>query len=338
MNLSKQVFNLDRVRFDAIPVGKSHCRFDERELERALKRVIHEATGDEDAPMADPNDRTPDYCPVFVVTIMGQNANDPPRLFRSYGKKKDQCRIWEAARATSAAPTYFPPIHISLPPPGCWYIDGGVKRNNPSEVALEEAREIWKTSRRFIIISIGTGMQETADFIESAEAPEDADGKLSSESRGRPEEWSKQRIQSWITRRVKTVTSKMVSSVRLGGKALASKLPFTDDVAQFSRIPGGLMTLKRFAQELVTLSTNSEDTHNSMSKIANSYDHWLEFPYYRFNVPSGMDKIGLQEWKKQAKIGALTWGYLSRDEVKREVDKCTECLFNPPGFESITPP
>lgn len=34
-------------------------------------------------------------------------------------------------------------------------------------------------------------------------------------------------------------------------------------------------------------------------------------------------------------MGALTNGYLSRDEVKRDVDKCAECLFNPSSFESI---
>jgi len=335
MKLSKRVFNLDRVKLDAVPVGENHCRFDGKELEIALKKVVREAIADEDAPMADPNDRTPDCCPVFVVATMGQNASDPPKLFRSYGKQKDKCRIWEAARATSAAPTYFPPIHIPLPPPGCLYIDGGLKRNNPSEVALEEAQELWKTSRRFLIVSIGTGVQETADFIESPEVPDDGDGTMSSESEGGAEEEPEQRTKSSIGRRVKAVTSKIVSSVGSGAKMLASNLPLADDIAQFTRIPGGLMTLKRFAQELVTLSTNSEDTHNKMSKIANSHDHRLQFPYFRFNVPSGMDKIGLEEWKKQLKMGALTWGYLSRDEVKREVDKCVESLFNPSSFESI---
>jgi len=116
---------------------------------------------------------------------------------------------------------------------------------------------------------------------------------------------------------------------------LASNLPLADNVAQITRLPGGIISLKRFAQELVTLSTNSEDTHNRMSKIANSHDHRLRFPYYRFNVPSGMDKIDLEEWKKQQKMGALTWGYLRRDKVEREVYECAKCLFNPPGFESI---
>jgi predicted acylesterase/phospholipase RssA len=335
MKLSKQVFNLDKVKFDAVPVGENHCRFDEKELEKALKHVIHKAIGDEDAPLADPNDRTPDCCPVFVVATMAQNATDSPKLFRSYGKSKEKCRIWEAARATSAAPTYFPPIHITRPRPGCWYTDGGLKRNNPSEVALEEARELWKTSRQFLIVSIGTGMQEPADFIESPEVQEDGDGTTSSESEGPSEEGPKQRMRSSIGQRVKAATSRAVSSVGSGGKALASNLPFAENVAQFTRIPGGITTLERFAHELVTLSTNSEDTHNRMSKSANSHDHRLRFPYYRFNVPLGMDKIDLEEWKSQVKMAALTWGYLSRDEVKRDVEKCAKCLFDPSGFESI---
>ena len=331
MKLSKQAFRLDKVKFHAVPVGGTHYRFDEQELEKAIKRVIRKAIGDEDASMADPNDQTPHCCPVFVVATMGQNASNPPKLFRSYGKEKDKCRIWEAARATSAAPTYFLPIHIPLPRPGCWYIDGGLKRNNPSEVALDEARKVWKTIRQFLIVSIGTGVQEAADLIESPEVPENCDGS-SSESEEGSEEGPKK---TSIKQRVKAGASKMIFTVGSGGKALASNLPFAEDVAPFTRIPGGLVTLTRFSQELVALSTNSEDTHKRMSKIANSHDQRLYFPYYRFNVPSGMHKIGLEDWKNKLKIGALTWGYLSRDEVKREIDECTDCLFNPPGFEGI---
>src|SRR5947199_4167452 len=70
---------------------------------------------------------------------------------------------------------YFPPAFVRIPQPGCWYIDGGLKRNNPSEVALDEAREYWKTSRHFLLVSVGTGVQKTADFIQSVETPDDSE-------------------------------------------------------------------------------------------------------------------------------------------------------------------
>jgi predicted acylesterase/phospholipase RssA len=334
MKLSKHVFNLEKVKFSAVPVGKNGCRFDETELEKALKKVIQKAEGNENAPMADPKERNPDFCPVFVVATMGQNASDPPKLFRSYGKEKDKCSIWQAARATSAAPTYFPPIFIHKPPPGCWYIDGGLKRNNPSEVALEEARDRWNTSRRFLIVSIGTGIQETADFIQDPEPPDDDGNEITTSDSDESSDEEKGTDKS-IRQRVKAMTSKVVSSIGSGTKAIASGLPFADEVVQVTRIPGGLQTLARFAEELVTLSTNSEDTHNTMSRLANSHDYRLRFPYYRFNVNTGMDKIGLEEWKKQTKMASLTWGYLQRNEVKRELEKCAESLLRPSRFESM---
>jgi len=59
---------------------------------------------------------------------------------------------------------------VEVPPPGGWYIDGGLKWNNPSEVALTEARRNWKSGKQVLIVSIGTGVQKTADFIENQEA------------------------------------------------------------------------------------------------------------------------------------------------------------------------
>ena len=154
-----------------------YCRFNEEPLVKALKEIIREYTGNENTSMADPNDQGPDFCPVFVVATEGQDAGGPVKLFRSYGFYKDPCPIWQAARATSAAPSYFPPAWVEVPDPGGWYIDGGLRRNNPSEVALSEARKYWKTVRRFCIVSIGTGIQKTVDFIEVSVSSGDMDSE-----------------------------------------------------------------------------------------------------------------------------------------------------------------
>jgi len=319
MELSKLVFCLDNVKM-GVPVGENRCRFDERPLETALKGIITETTGDENASMADPHDGNPEKsCPVFVVATEGQDASGPPKLFRSYGFDKDQCSVWQAARATSAAPSYFPPAWVDIPPPGGWYIDGGLKRNNPSEVALAEARRYWKSAKCVLIVSIGTGVQKTADFIENQEPPEKSTSQQLIADPPTLTGGMKRGIKRDIMGLAKTVASTAVT--------------FTGAAAQYSRIPGGVMTLKRFAQEVVKLSTESEDTHRNIWERANSDDHSQRFPYYRFNVPSGMEEIGLEEWKNMTRIGALTRGYIRTPSVEKEVAECAASLHTPSSFE-----
>jgi patatin-like phospholipase/acyl hydrolase len=65
----------------------------------------------------------------------------------------------EVARATSAAPTYFPPMKL---PAGTFeghytLIDGGVFANNPAACALVEAHTTHPKSADFLVVSLGTG-------------------------------------------------------------------------------------------------------------------------------------------------------------------------------------
>jgi predicted acylesterase/phospholipase RssA len=79
-----------------------------------------------------------------------------PRLFRTYPAPKhegDNCPIWQAARATSAAPTFFKRIKIGREE----FIDGGMGCNNPTGEVLEEAKLIFPTRSIACILSIGTG-------------------------------------------------------------------------------------------------------------------------------------------------------------------------------------
>ncbi|KAK7423736.1 hypothetical protein QQX98_000926 [Neonectria punicea] len=70
--------------------------------------------------------------------------------------------IREAARANSAAATFFDPIQIGRQE----YVDGATGYNNPVEAVLDEARSIWKdlTSRVQCLVSIGTGVPDLRDF------------------------------------------------------------------------------------------------------------------------------------------------------------------------------
>lgn len=91
-------------------------------------------------------------------------------MFRSYDRphfKKDEsewlfnagdasiAKVWEVARATSAAPRYFSKHTIDNGTPGT-YIDGGMGCNNPADLMAQEVDAIHGRVPE-LIISVGTG-------------------------------------------------------------------------------------------------------------------------------------------------------------------------------------
>jgi predicted acylesterase/phospholipase RssA len=79
-----------------------------------------------------------------------------PVLFRTYPSRETYsgCKIWEAARATSAAPTFFKHIEIGGEQ---LFIDGGLGRNNPSRMVLHEANTLFRARPIGCLVSVGTG-------------------------------------------------------------------------------------------------------------------------------------------------------------------------------------
>jgi hypothetical protein len=87
-----------------------------------------------------------------------------PRLFRTYQVPKNQsfdCTIWEAVRATTAAPTFFKGIDIGGLGSKERFINGSVGRNNPIMQVFEEAELIFPNGHVVCAISIGTGQAKT---------------------------------------------------------------------------------------------------------------------------------------------------------------------------------
>lgn len=103
--------------------------------------------------------KSADFILSFVCAT-NKDVGKPFRLrnYRSSWEPGTGCTIWQAARATSAAPLYFPPIRFGKPPTN--YVDGGLNYNNPVRSLYDEAKHIWSRSHREIkcIISIGTGV------------------------------------------------------------------------------------------------------------------------------------------------------------------------------------
>lgn len=71
------------------------------------------------------------------------------------------CTIWQAGRATSAAPTYFPAISIH----GRKYFDGGLHSNNPVLEVIDEAQTEFPESEIGLVVSIGTGQEAVRDPV-----------------------------------------------------------------------------------------------------------------------------------------------------------------------------
>ena len=89
-----------------------------------------------------------------------------PMFFRSWeargiriGTRPDKYnfKLAEIARATSAAPTYFPPATIhNRAGQAFTMVDGGMFANNPTICAMVEAYRLYQ-SPDFFIVSLGTG-------------------------------------------------------------------------------------------------------------------------------------------------------------------------------------
>ena len=101
---------------------------------------------------------------VAVVTASTSN----PVVLANYSRRTDvtsdyvfelphDFKTWEAAYATSAAPSYFRPFVSST---NRTYLDGGLYANNPVAIADDERRAIWPDVAEEspdLLLSIGTG-------------------------------------------------------------------------------------------------------------------------------------------------------------------------------------
>lgn len=69
--------------------------------------------------------------------------------------------VWEAARATAAAPTYYHAVKIGSPGHEESFIDGGIGCNNPIQQLHNEAEHLFDPDREIsCVISIGTGQHK----------------------------------------------------------------------------------------------------------------------------------------------------------------------------------
>ncbi|MCJ1247305.1 hypothetical protein MMC30_004519 [Trapelia coarctata] len=150
---------------------KGEARFDAGKLESYVKNLVkdHLKLVNQDVLLDfDRNAGSPASCKTFVC-VTNKDTGRPFRLrnYRSSWEPSTGCTIWQAARATVAAPLFFPPVRFGHPPEN--YVDGGLRYNNPVRALYDEAKRVWNKSsepRIGCVISIGTGvppLQATGD-------------------------------------------------------------------------------------------------------------------------------------------------------------------------------
>ncbi|XP_033647867.1 calcium-independent phospholipase A2-gamma-like [Asterias rubens] len=114
-------------------------------------------------------------CPkVAAVAAMMNIGCIKDFLFRNYNLPsgvqshyRGSCKyeLWQAARASSAAPGYFEEFKLD----DFVFQDGGVLTNNPSALAVHECRLLWPDTPIQCVVSMGCGRYDPSDDIAEPE-------------------------------------------------------------------------------------------------------------------------------------------------------------------------
>jgi predicted acylesterase/phospholipase RssA len=241
-------------------------------------------------------------CPTFVVAKIAGSVSGPPAIFRSYdaeGVGSSNCAMWQAARATSAAPTFFKPMKIDNRLPAMTYVDGGLIHNNPSLLAQDEARRIWPASKFCCLVSIGTGRPRSAkvevDGVDPAKLDQDVEA------------------QRTLFEYIKNFIPDIVSWA-----------PGWREVKNF---PKGVVSVIKMANAMSSLTTNSEEVHRQIQSAFYAAKGDEKFQYFRFNVSREVGDIGLGDWAKSDEMAALTASYLGEPVIMDKKSKCIHWLL-----------
>jgi patatin-like phospholipase/acyl hydrolase len=141
---------------------------------RPLHRSLNTAFGEQFLFGGEQETDTAYMTKVAVATTSGTGQN--PIILSNYGRKDEPrlnyqiefslgsrlgLKVWEAAAATSAAPSFFKPfVH---PNADRKYLDGALYFNNPIKIANNERKLLWPEvadCHPDLMLSIGTGQNQ----------------------------------------------------------------------------------------------------------------------------------------------------------------------------------
>ncbi|XP_048873897.1 calcium-independent phospholipase A2-gamma-like isoform X18 [Brienomyrus brachyistius] len=158
--LGSEVFK-QNVIVGTVKMGWSHAFYDSQIWETILK----EQMGSDLMVETSRNPECPKVAAVSTIVNRGtplrafvfRNYNLPPGV-RSHYLGGCQHKLWQAIRASSAAPGYFQEFMLG----DDLHQDGGLLVNNPTAVALHESQCLWPGARLQCVVSLGTGRLESS--------------------------------------------------------------------------------------------------------------------------------------------------------------------------------
>ena len=115
-------------------------------------------------------------CKIPTVIISYDVFRRHMFLMKSYDAHTDSIPVWEACKASSSAPTYFPAHILKHSGTDRPLIDGGVFANNPTIMAVSEAIRLknknsirqLQEDTRIQVVSLGTGNLQRPISIDQA--------------------------------------------------------------------------------------------------------------------------------------------------------------------------
>jgi uncharacterized protein len=151
-------------------------KFKDQKLAAKLQEVIASRSGEPEATLGTAALKT------YLMLVLRNATTDSPWTLsnnpdaRYNDRSRRDCNLdiplWQLVRASTAAPTYFPPEVIELPnqTTPIVFVDGGVTMyNNPAfqlflMATLKPYRLEWPTGReRMLVVSVGTGAAANAN-------------------------------------------------------------------------------------------------------------------------------------------------------------------------------
>lgn len=150
-------------------------KFDDQKLKQKLQDIIKQRTGEELATLGSDAIRT------YLMLVLRNATTDSPWPISNNPEAKYNLRthrhcnlalpLWQLVRASTAAPTYFPPEVVNLGPDLEFiFVDGGVTMyNNPAfqlflMATVGQYKLGWPAGEdRMLLVSIGTGIAANAN-------------------------------------------------------------------------------------------------------------------------------------------------------------------------------
>nr|XP_046249298.1 calcium-independent phospholipase A2-gamma-like isoform X2 [Scatophagus argus] len=143
-----------------VKMGWSHAFYDSEAWENILKEKMG-------SHLLVETSRNPE-CPKVAAVSTIVNRGTPLRAFvfrnynllpgvRSHYLGGCQHQLWQAIRATSAAPGYFQEFTLG----NDVHQDGGLLINNPTALAIHESKCLWPNTPLECVVSLGTGRFES---------------------------------------------------------------------------------------------------------------------------------------------------------------------------------